>query len=252
MRLFLDTTIQIDRIFGSKKKKAAIRAACAGHHCCCTSYVLGEFYATIVQDAVNIYHILLSEDNLDEAEKRVAELARNRHSQRMHLIFIQLRELYQNDLEEIKCECQSYLEDLIYMFHRGLAEDISDTTGCQRGKACVEYEDEIPYLTGVNCRKDTCVCQIEEFWRDHLPLLAGVPLPEDLEDEVRLLLEQIQAGQYPVKGNQCRTLGDSVITAEAKSGDGAVCTTNQKDYRPLCELFRVQMCCPDYSAVYRP
>lgn len=252
MRLFLDTTIQIDRIFGSRKKKAAIRAACEGHTCCCSTYVLGEFYATIIKDAVDIYHILWGEDNLNEAERRVSELARNRRSERMHLLFIQLRDLYQNNLDEIRCEVQSYLEDLLHMFHRGLEETLGDATQCQRGRARLVMEEGLPILEGAGCRKDSCRCEVEAFWKDNQPLLEDVTFPDTLQEKPAQLLHAIRQGKYNnIKGNSCRTLGDSIITLEARAAADGICTTNRADYQPLCDLFQTSLCCPDYSAVFQ-
>lgn len=245
MKLFLDTTIQIDRIFGSRKRKAAIRAVCEGKECCCSKYVLGEFYATIVLDAVSVYHVLLTEQDLNEAEKRVEELSRHRHSQRTHLIFIQLRQLFDNHIEEMKCEIESYFEDLHHMFFQGIHPDLQDGTQCQRANAHIIYEDESPILEGVFCNKKTCQCNVVDFWKRHQALIA-LPLPA-FEEKVEAVLKEIQQGHYNVKGNNCRTLGDAVIVLEALDGDGEICTTNRKDFSPLCELFQVELQSPDYT-----
>lgn len=247
MKLFLDTTVQIDRIFGSSKRKAAIQNICAGEECCCTTYVLGEFYATIMMDVVTVYHVLSVENNLNEAEKCVAELARNRHADRTHKIFIHLRELYDNNPEQMKCEVESYFEDLLHMFYRGIDPNLSDRTQCQRGKAQITYHDGVPILTGTGCRKSDCQCDIERFWIDHQALLNGVSFPAALDGRVLGLLAQIGKENYDVKGNHCRTLGDSVIVLEALDNEGEVCSTNRGDYEPLCEAFQVTLHVPDYS-----
>ena len=248
MKLFLDTTIQIDRIFGSHKRKMAIHKICAGKECCCTTYVLGEFYATIMRDVVTIYHVLLRESDLNEAERLVAELMRDRHAGRAHKIFICLRELYDNNLEQMKCEVESYLEDLLYMFYRGIDSDLSDKTQCQRGRAQIIYNDGIPILSGAGCQKSDCQCDIVKFWKSHQALLDGASFPATLGERVGKLLAQIGNPNYDVKGNNCRTLGDSVIVLEALDHEGAVCTTNRNDYEPLCELFQVTLYVPDYKS----
>lgn len=244
MRLFLDTTIQIDRIFGSRKKRNMIREICAGKECCCTTYVLGEFYATIMRDVVTVYSVLLRENDLNEAERYVAELARNRTANRTHKIFIHLRELYDNDLEKMKCEMESYFEDLLFMFYRGVNATLSDRTHCQRGKAQIKYYDRIPVVEGVGCRKTDCHCDIERFWTDHCALLADMSFPDTLGDPPRELLAQIREHKNDVKGNSCRTLGDSIIVLEARDNQGDVCSTNQKDFLPLCEMFQVKLYIP--------
>lgn len=247
MKLFLDTTIQIDRIFGSPKRRTAIHKICAGEECCCTTYVLGEFYATIMRDVVTIYHVLLRESDLNDAENLVAELTRNRRAARAHKIFIHLRKLYDNNLEQMKCEVESYFEDLIYMFYRGIDPNLSDRTQCQRGRAQITYEDGIPILTGDRCRKSNCQCDIERFWINHQAVLDGIRFPATSDDRTYRLLAQIGKPNYDVKGNNCRTLGDSVIVLEALDNEGEVCTTNRNDFEPLCKAFQVMLCVPDYS-----
>lgn len=76
--------------------------------------------------------------------------------------------------------------------------------------------------------------------------MIALPLPA-FEEKVEAVLKEIQQGHYNVKGNNCRTLGDAVIVLEALDGDGEICTTNRKDFSPLCELFQVELQSPDYT-----
>lgn len=247
MKLFLDTTVQIDRIFGSCKKREAIQEVCAGKECCCSTYVLGEFYANIVYDAICVCHFLLQEDDLNEAERRITDFPRNRQANRMHKIFIHLRTLYDNNLEMIKCEMESWLEDLPHLFYRGIQPKLADGTKCQRAKARIVYRDEIPFLEGIGCRKESCQCDIEAFWTAQQPLFAQTLLPEGMAPKAKLLLENMQRDIYNVKGNCCRTLGDAIIVLETRNQGGEVCSTNRKDYLPLCQLFQVTLQLPDYQ-----
>lgn len=246
MKLFLDTTIQIDRIFGSSKRRNAIRAVCQGRECCCSSYVLGEFNSNIMLDVVFVYHTLLQENDLNEAERRVEELARGRRQNRAHMIFVHLRELYDNNLEEIKCELESYLEDLQSLFFRGIDGDLSDFTRCQRARAYLRYEDGVPVWEGCSCRKERCVCNIVPFWESHRDLLDA-PFPSGLEERAEALLNRVRQSDYDVKGNNCRSLGDAVIVLEARDAGGEICSTNRKDFAPLCKLFQVRLNVPNYA-----
>ncbi len=62
MNLLLDTTIQIDRITGSKERKKAIQDVLQGHRLFCSTYVKGEFYSNIVNDLLTLFGLILLDD----------------------------------------------------------------------------------------------------------------------------------------------------------------------------------------------
>ena len=59
MKALLDTTIQIDRIFGSDRRIARINEVLKGKQLISSTYVLGEYYRNIVYDVVTLYTIFL-------------------------------------------------------------------------------------------------------------------------------------------------------------------------------------------------
>ena len=61
MKVVLDTTIQIDRIFGSNKRLKRIDEVLRGNELISTTYVLGEYFYNIVNDYVTLYNIFLQE-----------------------------------------------------------------------------------------------------------------------------------------------------------------------------------------------
>ena len=54
MKALLDTTIQIDRIFGSDRRIARINEVLKGKQLISSTYVLGEYYKNIVNDFVTL------------------------------------------------------------------------------------------------------------------------------------------------------------------------------------------------------
>lgn len=59
MKALLDTTIQIDRIFGSDRRIARINEVLKGKQLISSTYVLGEYYKNIVNDFVTLSSIRL-------------------------------------------------------------------------------------------------------------------------------------------------------------------------------------------------
>lgn len=68
MKALIETTIQINRIFKSKQK-AAINKFMSEHECYCSTYILGEFKATIVNDFLTLYGIVRTENNFADYAK---------------------------------------------------------------------------------------------------------------------------------------------------------------------------------------
>ena len=51
------------------------------------------------------------------------------------------------------------------------------------------------------------------------------------------------------QGKNCWTLGDVIISIEALKGleSPRVCSSNKKDFQPICEAIGVELVAPDYS-----
>lgn len=60
-----------------------------------------------------------------------------------------------------------------------------------------------------------------------------------MRNVIRNILEENEL----LKGNTCRTLGDCIISLEALETTGKmVCTTNIKDFKPICDTIGVKIC----------
>lgn len=51
-----------------------------------------------------------------------------------------------------------------------------------------------------------------------------------------------------LKGNNCRDIGDVIICLETKElkKDFAVCSSNKKDFEPICDCLNIDLRSPDY------
>lgn len=69
--LFLETTIQIDRVIGEQLRRETIRANLRGRTLVTSWHVLGEFNKTLVQDAVVLRNLVRLSPSVEEAYRRL-------------------------------------------------------------------------------------------------------------------------------------------------------------------------------------
>lgn len=56
--VFLDTTIQIERLTATRARRAQLTAQLAGKEVVTSTYVLGEFLRTLVKDCITLYTLV--------------------------------------------------------------------------------------------------------------------------------------------------------------------------------------------------
>lgn len=75
--IFIDTTVQIDRIIGKDLRRNTIRRNLSGRRVTTSAHVLGEFNKTVLQDAVIFRNLVASSPNVGEAIKRLNKYGRS-------------------------------------------------------------------------------------------------------------------------------------------------------------------------------
>ena len=248
MELFLDTTIQIDRVTGSNERKEEIEKVLKGNKLYCSSYVLGEYYATAVSDLVTLYGLFLLDKDIGETGKRITERVFGRSQPRVAKLYANILSICKFDVDEVEDTFLLYMDLIQDEFYRNL-EEVADRTKCARAKRRITYEDGIPALPEVKCRKDKKVCGICEFWQEAGQELGQITASKEIDRKIRGVLCAAKMDEREYQGNNCKTLGDTVITIEAKKGGNGrkVCTSNKKDFQPLCNAIGLGLAVPDYS-----
>jgi hypothetical protein len=84
--IFLDTTIQIDRIGSSAKRQVQLEKELANYRLITSTYVLGEYLRTIVKDAIYLYGLVTEYAYLDEVIIYLGCHPNKRESSRMLMI----------------------------------------------------------------------------------------------------------------------------------------------------------------------
>lgn len=247
MRTLLDTTIQIDRILGSDKRKQRIKEILSGKELCSTTYVLGEYYKNIINDYITLYNIFLIENDIKQTNCRITENIFGRSVGRMAKLFSNLIDICDYDLELIKDNLDNYLVLLQERFLDDI-DVVLNETNCNKAKAKVVYEDGIPKLESIRCSKQMKQCEICEFWTARKQALDLLLKSKEYPDELKKIISSGIDNGDCFKGNNCMSLGDTVIAAEAWGKEEmSICSSNKKDFQPICDALKIKLCVPDYS-----
>lgn len=235
MKVLLDTTIQINRMF-KKNERELIERFLSENECYCSSYVLGEFMSNIINDFVTLYSIMQIEDDLTEVYQRIAEVYSDRSKTRMLYLVNDLAREFDKDYELIKEQLEIYPERLISRFYYGINETLLDKTQCARAKANIKNKKGTLYLEGIRCRKTDNQCEIEAFWNHNKSSVKGLERKSGIPKKMIPILEQLNDTDVIPKGNACKTMGDCIISLESlELHKGKVLSSNRKDFFPICE-----------------
>jgi hypothetical protein len=244
-RVFLDTTIQIERVTGTRSRQAEIAQALTGVQVLTSTYVLGEYLRTLVQDAIVLYNLVLKSEELFDVETQIAHLLNKRSASRCLLLWAALHRSGIYERSKLLRTLRIYLEHgLVNRFMTGV-DEVLDTTACGLAR-----ERPVPHGATFHLRTQ-CTRRVREC--DLVArLLAQQPMIRILADglkdhsEVALarmaaLCSQILDDPDIARGRNCTWyLGDLVIALEMPA-DAALYTTNQRHFEPLCELLGKQL-----------
>ena len=232
-KLFLETTIQIEKIFGRKKEE--IVKFLSDKEALTSNYVLMEFKRTMLKDCIALYSFLKEEKDLADTLMRLSELRvyEHRTAVRISKILSKLSENNTLDYEKVL----NKLEDLI---ESELLEDffyrvkVIDETKC--GLANEDVHKNETYSLNLRCRREEKKCEIEDFVAknkdDFRKLLNDLRDHKEFESPCNVIKEILEdCGKARGKKN-CWKLGDCIISLEAPK-NSRIFTTDHH-YKQIC------------------
>ena len=248
MKLLLDTTIQIDRITGSKERKEAVKKVLSDNDLYCSTYVLGEFYSNIVNDLVTLFSLFLIDRNIGETGKRITERIFGRSQNRMQKLYANIIDMCELNEDEIEDSFYLYIDLIQNEFYMGI-KDVMDITKCGRANRKVIYEDDRPILPAVSCTKRKEICNVCHLWKDSELEVSQIIKARKVSNKILDILVSAKEDEKEYRGKNCLTLGDMIICLETlKSHMGlGVCSSNETDFQPICDSLGLELRVPDYS-----
>ena len=214
--LFLDTTIQIEKIFG--RDRSEIFEYLKEKDVLTSSYVLMEFKRTVIQDCITLHTYLLEEGDLESTFIRLSELRSYDHriASRIYKILSGMCEQdnikYEKVLERLEDLIESEL--LGYFFYN--VKSI-DETKC--GLAKEEIAKDETYSLDLSCKRGHKKCEIEYFITtnrcEFCRLLEGLQSYQEFEKVCDSLKEVLEDPEKARGRKNCWRLGDCIISIES-------------------------------------
>lgn len=265
--LFLDTTIQIDRVVSSTQRRVQLQETLAKYRLITSTYVLGEFLRTLVKDAIQLHHRIEQYAHLDEVITNLGQHPNKREAGRMMLILGTLLRAERTTpttafAAQMRVQVQERLARyikfaLVDHFFFGI-DELLDSTQCGLARerpmvASSSNANALFFHLRSQCTRAVRECDLAErmqTWRPQLGALADGLAHASDPALVRMgqLAQQIIEDPILARGRNCTWyLGDLVIALELPAAV-PLYTTNVRHFAPLLALLGKQLYVGDSSA----
>ncbi|MFN8486193.1 MAG: hypothetical protein U0350_01295 [Caldilineaceae bacterium] len=248
-RLFLETTIQIQRLIYGNEERQRINQILQPYEVVTSTYVWMEVQRTIGQDYQYLIDLLLGKQPttfaqllrlLGEGEQLFSLRSLKRL---LHIVTRLLDEFKTTTLNPIAVtywlkEEQQWL--LHHEFFAGIHQ-ILDATHCD----LVRPQDKVATEGRISCHRITARCNLSDLLKQHGPSIQQLSGKRDvlsaLEAKTQRAIEAVQNNFDLAKGEQnCWALGDLIIVLECPI-DALLWTTNVRHFEPLCRALDRQL-----------
>ncbi|MFN8488309.1 MAG: hypothetical protein U0350_11995 [Caldilineaceae bacterium] len=246
--IFLDTTIQIERVTAVQARQQAIARELAGKRIITSSYVLGEYKRTLVRDAIVLYNLVQKTEELFDVETQIAQLFNKRSVSRCLLLWATLHRQGVYERKKILRSLHTYIaHGLTNRFMIGI-DEVLNTTECGLAKE-VPLLEQTDYQLRTHCTRRVKECLLAEHCQAQQSNLQTVAdglkdHPEAALARMATVCAQILQDPDMARGRNCTAyLGDLVIALELPT-EAAFYTTNHRHFAPLCALLGKQLYFP--------
>ncbi len=224
MPIFLETTIQIDRVIGEQETREKIRRNLNKSVVCTCGHVLSEYKKTLVKDAITFRNLLLTSPDVSTAVIRFGKkYSRTRKYPRVINLLENLGRDQDKDntLARLETFIDWQAED---HFWESLEQSLCvDNVKCPRQHWQPSKDATGQYLTeGLSCLKRTtpkCAASefIEQTSADIAQLIkSGQTSPnQSVVKAARLFKAVLSKTDVPFGEENCSTLSDALIVLEA-------------------------------------
>ena len=245
-RLFLDTSIQIQRILGPLATSDAIDRRLARNDVTAVTghYVLMEYRRSLVADFAHVQRQFVTAKTLRDA---LAWIVSGRRAFRPRSLArcIQVAALALGEQPVVSLTLARDILDiylrltLLDRFHHRVSL-LPDSISCDLVAASVDRQPDGAYTVADSCRKDAATCRLPDFMAERQPQLRAVAEhlaahPDTIKDQPRVerLLAAVVADPRAALGQAaCWPLGDVIIALQVPPG-ALLWTLDRRDFAAL-------------------
>ena len=251
-RLFLDTTIEIERLIGPNPRRVAIERQLAAPEpqAITSQYVLMEFQRSVWSDYVRVYNQVLRHDGWEAAVQALragVQAYRPRSLGRCLQILTQVMVVSRLDRDHgVDLLETQIMRDLPRRFWRHVTP-LPDPIGCDLVAAGVRWQSDGAYTVANTCRKESAACHLPDFLADHRSTLRAVAdhlaahsnVVKDQGRVERLLAAALDDPRAALGQAACWLLGDVIIALQVPTD--AALRTLDPDFEPLAAALGLQL-----------
>ncbi len=264
--VFLDTSIQVDKIWGDASRRESIRGILDKFQSKkSSSYVKMEFKRGFLEYLVYIYNILVESKDfraIFAKSRKLPPIMFHRIGSILTALdcFFESKELkipktYDGPiLDELYSQMESFLrqriETAITLFEDGL-DSITDKTGCFLALKEPIMKGEIFVNTHPKCKKHDIKCGIvnffiqnkEAFQRIFEVLEATPDLDQEMQKMKNAVEKVLKYHDEIADRTNCWHCGDAIVAIECPS-EAKLFTTNMKHFQLLCRAINKDVISP--------
>lgn len=252
-RIFVETTIQIQRLLQDPIAVPRIETVLQRHQVITSTYVWMEVQRTVGQDYQYLIDLLLTRQPTTISQlMRHLGTGENLYSSRslkrmLHITAYWLELLDSATFEPIELAYQLRRQRR-HLLHQAFFEHVDEVvnpTHCD----LIQPDYTIQTSGRMSCRRETAACSLHELLQANQsvlqPLQTNSAVFDNLDVKTQRALRDIIPDFTMAKGERnCWSIGDLIITLECP-GDAALWTTNIQHFDPLCQALGKSLFRPD-------
>lgn len=204
-----------------------------------------EFKRRVLKDLIYVHSIVLEEPRIGDAQRRLSKISTSQRELKMCFqIFAALSDYSAYNRNDVLLR----LETMIRLYRQMYLDDIRifpSATKCSlaNSEPLKTEEGNYEFYPEWSCTKEIWQCFVHNFLRNNEFSLKSLIKCFDSDSQKKdylTILRNILKNYSNARGNNCMTLGDTIIILDAPE-NSIIFSTNKKDFEPICKCLNREL-----------